>query len=237
MTETVFSRNERTLMSNIYPGRGIILGKSPDGSRYVQVYWLTGRSENSRNRVFVQDGDFVRTKAFDESKCSDPSLIIYYPVRNSGAVHIVSNGDQTDTVYESVRKGGSAESALFSRTYEPDAPNFTPRITGVIDCAAKKCFLSILKKQAESAATLRGFYNFEELPSGVGYCIHTYLSDGNPLPSFSGEPYPVALADSDKETAEKFWSLLNKENRVSLLVKSFALDGSDSRVTILNRFK
>lgn len=224
-------------MNNIYPGRGIILGRSADSSRYVQVYWLTGRSENSRNRVFVQEGDFVRTKAFDESKCSDPSLIIYYPVRNHGAVHIVSNGDQTDTVYESLKKGDSAEEALFTRTYEPDAPNFTPRITGVIDCTAKRFTLSILKKQGESSGALRGFYNFEDLSAGTGYCIHTYSSDGNPLPSFSGEPYPVSLSDSDKETAEKFWSLLNKENRVSLLVKSFALDGSGVNITIINRHK
>jgi IMP cyclohydrolase len=237
MTDSIFIGNERLLMSNIYPGRGIILGRSSDGKRYVQIYWLTGRSENSRNRVFVQEGGFVRTKAFDESKCTDPSLIIYYPVKNHGAVHILSNGDQTDTVFESLKKGGSAEEALFTRTYEPDAPNFTPRITGVIDCASKRCFLSILKKQGESNGTLRGFYNLEEIPAGVGYCIHTYSSDGNPLPSFSGEPYPVALSDSDKETAEKFWSLLNKENRVSLLVKSFAIDGSDINITIINRFK
>jgi IMP cyclohydrolase len=228
--------NEKNLSGNIYPGRGIVMGMTPDADRYVQVYWIMGRSENSRNRIFSQDGDFVRTKPFDDAKVEDPSLIIYYPVRHTDAVHIVSNGDQTDTVFNAMKKNESAESALCTRTYEPDGPNFTPRITGIIDCSNRSFVFSILKKQNETESALRIFFRYEKLVPGIGYCIHTYFTDGNPLPSFRGEPYVVGIGDSDRETAEKFWSLLNKENRISLLVASFDLSGKDKKITIINRY-
>jgi IMP cyclohydrolase len=229
--------NENALQLNSYPGRGIVIGLTPDRKHFVQVYWIMGRSENSRNRIFAVDGSFVRTKAFDESKLTDPSLIIYYPIRDYKTWHIVSNGDQTDTVYEYLKKCERIEDALMTRSYEPDGPNFTPRINGIVDLSKKSCQLTIIKKISDSGASLRSFYNYESLSPGFGYCIHTYSADGNPLPSFDREPYVVRIFNSIEANADHYWKLLNVENRISLLVKYIDEQSGAVNLKIINKHK
>lgn len=217
--------NFKSLSTNSYPGRGIVLGTSPCGRFDVQVYWIMGRSENSRNRVFVleQESGFMKTKAFDESKLVDPSLIIYYPARHGADYHIITNGDQTDTVYESLQKGGSFEEALNTRFYEPDAPNFTPRISGITfkNPSPAVYKLSILKTRAnnEDAGCERMFFSYDKKLLGLGHFISTYKTDGNPIPSFSGEPQLVPIGATAQETLDMYWNALNETNRVSLMVK------------------
>jgi len=227
------------LRGNSYPGRGIIIGLTPDGTRLMQVYWIMGRSENSRNRIFVQEENgFVRTEAQDPAKLSDPSLIIYYPVKHSGQAHIVTNGDQTDTIHEALAAGGTFEGALATRTFEPDGPNFTPRISGIVDLGDGKAAykLSILKSAlGNEAYTQRQFFHYEKPIAGFGHLIHTYVGDGNPLPSFAGEPKLVPLFDGAEETARYYWDLLDGENRISLLVKTIPLGGGEPSITILNK--
>ena len=229
--------NENALQMNTYPGRGIVIGMTPDRKHFVQIYWIMGRSENSRNRIFAADGSFVRTKAHNESKLTDPSLIIYYPVKDYKTWHIVSNGDQTETVYEYLKKNERIEDALATRSYEPDGPNFTPRITGCVDLANKSYQLSILKKVTESGASLRSFYNYESASHGFGYCIHTYRADGNPLPSFAGEPYVIRIFDSIEANADHYWNLLNEENRISLLVKFIDAQNGSVNLKIINKHR
>lgn len=227
------------LKSNAYPGRGIVIGLSEDGSQYVQVYWIMGRSENSRNRVFIaEDNGFLRTEAKNPAKLTDPSLIIYYPVKHIGGAHIVTNGDQTDTIHEALQKGGSFESALASRTYEPDAPNFTPRISGIVDLADGQFAykLSILKSAGSSEdQTLRHTYTYESALPGFGHCIHTYAGDGNPLPSFQGEPALVPLKGNAQEIALRYWNALNEDNRISLLVKTIGRETGESGLLVINK--
>lgn len=227
------------LKQNTYPGRGIVIGLSEDGSDYVQVYWIMGRSENSRNRIFVQeDNGFLRTEARDPAKLTDPSLIIYYPAKHIGGAHIITNGDQTDTIHEALQKGGSFESALATRTYEPDAPNFTPRISGLVDLADGQFAykLSILKSAGNTEdQTLRHTYTYESALPGFGHCIHTYSADGNPLPSFAGEPQLVPLAGTAEAIAKRYWSMLNEENKISLLVKTINRESGESRLLVLNK--
>ncbi len=235
---SIARRNEETLRRNVYPGRGIVIGLSPDAGRLMQVYWIMGRSENSRNRVFVEEDGQVRTKAFDESKVTDPSLIIYYPVRNLGRRHVVSNGDQTDTVVAAFRAGRTFEEALSTREFEPDKPNYTPRITGSIDLDDRRCLyrLSILKAAGgDPAFCQRHFFHYARAIPGIGHCLHTYAGDGNPLPSFIGEPYPVTLGNDPVETARKYWELLNPDHRVSLLVKSIEIADGAFRIEIINK--
>jgi hypothetical protein len=239
MRDAAIERNMAALKGNAYPGRGIVLGMTPDGKHLVQVYWIMGRSENSRNRVFeMESNGFVRTEAFDESKVKDPSLIIYYPAKALGKTHVVTNGDQTDTIHEALQKGGSFEGALRTRTFEPDGPNFTPRISGMTDLsgAGPAYRLSILKTiGGDPACTVRQFFEYEKGIPGMGHCITTYVRDGDPLPSFEGEPYLVGLFDDLEETARIYWSLLNAENRISLLVKFLDAETGESRVRILNK--
>lgn len=216
--------NGQKLAQNPYPGRGIVLGTSPDSNFFVQVYWIMGRSENSRNRVFVMDEQgFVRTRAYDESKLTDPSLILYYPARHLDRCHIISNGDQTDTVFFAMQEGKDMEKALQLREFEPDSPNFTPRITGIMDMLENRSVytLSILKSMGHdvSLGCLRQSYTYEKALPGIGHCITTYQGDGNPLPSFQGEPYPMSIPATAEETLDYYWDLLNKDNRVSILVK------------------
>lgn len=235
----MLNQNEIRLQGNTYPGRGIVCGMTPDGRHLCQVYWIMGRSENSRNRVFEQVGDGVRTKAFDESKMTDPSLIIYYPLRQYQNSHIITNGDQTDTIYEFLREGKTFEQALLTRQFEPDQPNCTPRISGIIYAGETPSYaLSILKTiQNDDTMQEKVFFTFDHFSPGEGRCIHTYECDGNPLPSFSGEPYSVELLNDLNENAEKFWGLLDRENRVSLLVKFVdVLDGS-VEIKIINRYE
>lgn len=236
----IAKRNGQKLSTNAYPGRGIVLGTSPDSNWLVQVYWIMGRSENSRNRIFVgEPNGFVRTKAYDESKLSDPSLIIYYPAKHLDRCHIISNGDQTDTVFAAMQKGKDMEYALQLREFEPDAPNFTPRITGIMDMLESHTVyrLSILKS-FENNATLgcqRQFFSYEKALPGIGHCITTYAGDGDPLPSFGGEPYPVEIQATPEATMEYFWGLLNPENRISLMVKWINRMTFDAKVYIQNK--
>ena len=239
-TENNMNKNEQKLAENSYPGRGIVIGMTPDGQNLVQIYWIMGRSENSRNRIFLQEGDSVKTKAHIESAMSDPSLIIYYPVKVCGNQHIVTNGDQTDTIETFLSEGKTFEQALLTRCFEPDPPNFTPRISGVIDYSgAESTFkLSILKTVGnDENAEKKEFYNFNTFTPGKGLCIHTYLGDGAPLPSFDALPYELEILDGIEENAEKFWSMLNSENRVSLLVKYIDVSTGHSNIKIINRFE
>lgn len=230
--------NEKKLGENRYPGRGIVLGSTADSKSLVQIYWIMGRSQNSRNRVFVSDGDFVRTKAFDEAKLEDPSLIIYYPVKNFGDFHIVTNGDQTDTVYDYLKAGKTFEEALGTREFEPDGPNFTPRISGFFDLrgGSPKGGLSILKScYGDPKLCLRNFYTYDHFLPGLGFCIHTYDGDGSPLPSFTGEPYAVSLGNTVEENASRYWNLLDPDNRVSLLVKQISVADKKTEIKIINK--
>ena len=208
------------LAAKEYPGRGIILGKSED-NRAVFAYFIMGRSTNSRNRVFEVSNDDIMTKAFDESLLSDPSLIIYSPVRVLGKKIIVTNGDQTDTIYEYLKDKKTFEDALYTRTFEPDAPNFTPRISGLIDIeSGLKLKLSILKSdEGDDSQALRFFYNYDNPKSGEGFFIHTYKENSDPLKSFEGEPIKVSLKGSIDEFANSLWNSLNTDNKISLAVR------------------
>ena len=208
------------LAAKEYPGRGIILGKSED-NRAVFAYFIMGRSTNSRNRVFEVSNDDIMTKAFDESLLSDPSLIIYSPVRVLGKKIIVTNGDQTDTIYEYLKDKKTFEDALYTRTFEPDAPNFTPRISGLIDIeSGLKLKLSILKSdEGDESQSLRFFYNYDNPKSGEGFFIHTYKENSDPLKSFEGEPIKVSLKGSIDEFANSLWNSLNTDNKISLAVR------------------
>lgn len=208
------------LAAKEYPGRGIILGKSED-NRAVFAYFIMGRSTNSRNRVFEISDDDIRTKAFDESLLSDPSLIIYSPVRVLGKKIIVTNGDQTDTIYEYLKDKKTFEDALYTRTFEPDAPNFTPRISGLIDIeSGLKLKLSILKSdEGDESQSLRFFYNYDNPKPGEGFLIHTYKENSDPLKSFEGEPKKVSLKGSIDEFCNSFWNSLNDDNKISLAVR------------------
>ena len=208
------------LAAKEYPGRGIILGKSED-NRAVFAYFIMGRSTNSRNRVFEVSNDDIMTKAFDESRLSDPSLIIYSPVRVLGKKIIVTNGDQTDTIYEYLKDKKTFEDALYTRTFEPDAPNFTPRISGLIDIeSGLKLKLSILKSdEGDESQSLRFFYNYDNPKPGEGFLIHTYKENSDPLKSFEGEPIKVNLKGSIDEFANSLWNSLNTDNKISLAVR------------------
>lgn len=208
------------LRGNPYPGRGIVLGRSPDGEKAVIAYFIMGRSENSRNRVFVETPDGIRTQAFDPSKMTDPSLIIYAPVRVFGSATVVTNGDQTDTIREGLAAGQSFAEALRRRTFEPDKPNYTPRISGLVDKDGGYT-LSILKSaDGDPASCRRYFFEYGDPLAGQGHYIHTYMGDGDPLPSFEGEPEQVSIpCGGASQLAELMWESLNEENKVSLFVR------------------
>lgn len=207
------------LRGNSYPGRGIVIGKSEDGANAVFAYFIMGRSENSRNRVFVEKEDELVIYPFDESKVEDPSLIIYSPVRKVHHKWIVTNGDQTDTIVDGLRAGDTFEKALESRCFEPDAPNFTPRISGLIDLDGKFGYkLSILKSADEKGSACNRYtFSYEPL-NGVGHFIHTYNSDGNPIPTFTGEPERVKIGSDITEFANGIWESLNPDNKIALYV-------------------
>ena len=228
------------LAGNEYPGRGIIIGKSQDGKHAVAAYFIMGRSENSRNRVFVTDGEGIRTQAFDPSKMKDPSLIIYAPVRVLGNNTIVTNGDQTDTVYEGLEKGLTFEQSLRSRTFEPDGPNFTPRISAVlhIENGVYDFSLSILKSDdGNETSANRYTFSYENPRAGLGRFIHTYMKDGNPLPSYEGEPTLVDLTGSIDELTDRIWNNLNADNKVSLFVRYIDIKSGKYETRIVNKNK
>ena len=228
------------LAGNEYPGRGIIIGKSQDGKYAVAAYFIMGRSENSRNRVFVTEGEGIRTQAFDPSKMKDPSLIIYAPVRVLGNDTIVTNGDQTDTVYDGLSKGLTFEQSLRSRTFEPDGPNFTPRISADlhIENGTYDFSLSILKSDdGNEGSSNRYTFSYENPRAGLGRFIHTYMKDGNPLPSYEGEPTLVDLTGSIDELTDRIWNNLNADNKVSLFVRYIDIASGKYETRIVNKNK
>lgn len=231
---------EKELQENSYPGRGIIIGRSADGKKAVTAYFVMGRSENSRNRVFVEDGEGIRTQAFDESKLTDPSLIIYAPVRVLGNKTIVTNGDQTDTIYEGMDRQMTFEQSLRSREFEPDAPNYTPRISGIMHVEGGKFnyAMSILKsRNGDPGSCCRYTFAYENAVPGEGHFIHTYMHDGNPLPSFEGEPKRIAIPDDMDAFADTLWSSLNEDNKVSLFVRYIDIATGTYESKIINKNK
>ncbi len=231
---------ETELKGNSYPGRGIVIGKSTDGKYAVTAYFIMGRSENSRNRVFVEDGEGIRTQAFDPSKLSDPSLIIYAPVRVLGNKTIVTNGDQTDTIYELMDKQQTFEQALRTREFEPDAPNYTPRISGImhVENGNYNYAMSILKSNnGNPEACNRYTFAYENPVAGEGHFIHTYMEDGNPLPSFEGEPKLVEIDGDIDSFTEKVWNSLNEDNKVSLFVRYIEIETGKYETRIVNKNK
>ncbi|WP_394960650.1 IMP cyclohydrolase [Candidatus Allofournierella merdavium] len=230
------------LKTNAYPGRGIVLGLAPSGKKALIAYFIMGRSANSRNRVFdpVPQIGGIRTLATDPEKLQDPSLIIYNPVRTVGEdTHIVTNGDQTDTVYEFMSRGESFEAALRTRTFEPDGPNWTPRISGVVELADGACSykLSILKSaDGNGESCRRYFFEYPQPVAGEGHFLHTYKCDGSPIPSFEGEPERVALPEDAEELAVKMWEALNEDNKVSLFVRGIDLATGETEDVIINKY-
>ena len=229
---------EKELRENTYPGRGIVLGRSADGKNAVAAYFIMGRSENSRNRVFVEEGEGIRTQAFDPEKLTDPSLVIYAPVRVLGFDTIVTNGDQTDTVYEGLKKGQTFEQSLRTREFEPDGPNYTPRISGVIhvENGSFSYSMSILKSDNGNPEQCNRYtFCYDGAIAGEGHFIHTYRQDGNPLPSFEGEPKRVVIPDQLEEFAAVLWDSLNGENKVSLFVRYIDIATGSYRTKIINK--
>ena len=236
---TTFSL-EKELKENSYPGRGIVIGRSADGKHAVTAYFIMGRSENSRNRIFVEDGEGIRTQAFDPSKLTDPSLIIYAPVRVLGNKTIVTNGDQTDTIYEGMDRQLTFEQSLRSREFEPDAPNYTPRISGVLHVEDGKFnyAMSILKSNnGNPAACNRYTFDYRNPVAGEGRFIHTYKCDGNPLPSFEGEPKLVEIPSDIDEFTDLLWKSLNQDNKVSLFVRFIDIETGKYESRIVNKNK
>ena len=231
---------EEELRGNSYPGRGIIIGKSADGAWAVTAYFIMGRSENSRNRIFVEEGEGIRTQAYDESKLTDPSLIIYTPVRVLGNKTIVTNGDQTDTIYEGMDKQMTFEQTLRSREFEPDSPNYTPRISGILhlENGTYNYAMSILKSDnGRPEGCSRFTFAYENPAPGEGHFIHTYMGDGNPLPSFEGEPKRISIQDSIDEFTDLLWNSLNEENKVSLFVRYINIATGKYQTKIVNKNK
>ena len=236
--------NLEALRKNPYPGRGIIMGLNNSGEHAVQVYWVMGRSDNSRNRLLVREEESVKTVPFDASKVKDPSLIIYNAIRVIGDKHVVSNGDQTDTVVETIQKGGSFEDALLTRTFEPDKPNNTSRISGMIALKPLRFNLSRIAVDQESPSVkedptprhdffspVKGL----EVRNGIGVCVHTYKGDGNPLPTFYDEPYPVPLVGKIDDIANLYWDVLSNENKVAMVVKTIDLLTGQTNFRIKNK--
>ena len=228
------------LKNNAYPGRGIIIGRSADGSKAVTAYFIMGRSVNSRNRVFVEDGEGIRTQAHDPAKLSDPSLIIYAPVRVLGNKTIVTNGDQTDTIYEGMDKQLTFEQSLRSREFEPDGPNYTPRISGImnIENGSYNYAMSILKSNNGNPDAVNRFtFAYESPIAGEGHFIHTYMHDGDPLSSFEGEPKLVKIEGSIDDFTDMVWNSLNEDNKVSLFVRFIDIKSGKYESRIVNKNK
>ena len=226
------------ISSTTYPGRGIIIGKSEDGKKAVIGYFIMGRSTNSRNRVFVKEGNDLKTQAFDPSQLVDPSLIIYAPVRTLDGQTVVTNGDQTDTVRDFILSGKTFEDALRTRTFEPDPPNFTPRISGILEFADGDFSykMSILKSnEGREESALRFFYEYAQPVAGQGHFIHTYKCDGNPIPSFEGEPTPVNISGDIDTFTDDVWNSLNEDNKVSLYTRFIDLASGEFEDRIINK--
>ncbi|MCM1174398.1 MAG: IMP cyclohydrolase [Blautia sp.] len=228
----------KELTANSYPGRGIVIGKSEDGKYAVTAYFIMGRSVNSRNRIFVTEGEGIRTQAYDPAKLEDPSLVIYAPVRVLGNKTIVTNGDQTDTIYELMEKQQTFEQALRTRTFEPDAPNYTPRISGImhLENGGYHYAMSILKSNnGDPASCCRYTFTYENPAAGEGHFIHTYMGDGNPLPAFEGEPALVGISGGLDSFTQMIWENLNEENKVSLFVRYIEIEAGKYESRIVNK--
>ena len=228
----------KELRENSYPGRGIVLGKTPDGTKAIAAYFIMGRSENSRNRIFVEDGQGIRTQAFDESKMKDPSLIIYAPVRVLGNKVIVTNGDQTDTINEGMNRQLPFVESLRCREFEPDGPNYTPRISGImhLENGGYNYAMSILKSNnGDPSSCLRYTFAYEHPAAGEGRFIHTYMHDGDPLPSFEGEPKLVGTLDNIDDFTDMMWESLNEDNKVSLFVRFIDIATGTYETRIVNK--
>ncbi len=229
---------EDELRKNTYPGRGIVLGVTPDAKKAVAAYFIMGRSENSRNRIFVEDGEGIRTKAYDPDKLTDPSLIIYAPVRVLGNKTIVTNGDQTDTIYEGMDQQMTFEQSLRSRTFEPDAPNYTPRISGILHIEEGKCHyaLSIIKSEnGDGKSVLRQTFTYPDPLPGEGHFLHTYRENADPLPGFEGEPKRVEILENMDDMAALLWENLNEDNKVALFVRYIDLVTGQYKSRIINK--
>lgn len=229
---------EQELKNNAYPGRGIVIGRSANGKYAVTAYFIMGRSSNSRNRVFVTEGEGIRTQAYDPSKLEDPSLIIYAPVRVLGNNTIVTNGDQTDTIYEGMDEGLTFEQSLRSREFEPDGPNYTPRISGVmhVENGEYDFAMSILKNNnGDPSCCNRYTYSYDNPKAGEGRFIHTYMHDANPLPSFQGEPKVVEIPDDMEAFTNMLWTSLNEDNKVSLFVRYIDIATGTYETKIINK--
>lgn len=227
------------LKANSYPGRGIIIGKSANGKYAVTAYFIMGRSVNSRNRVFTETADGIKTEAADPAKLSDPHLVIYSPVRVLGNKTIVTNGDQTDTIYELMDKQQTFEQSLRTRVYEDDAPNYTPRISGImhIENGTYNYAMSIIKSaDGDPSCCERFTYTYTDPVSGVGHFIHTYIGDGSPLPSFEGEPKKIAIPDDIDKFAGDLWAALNEDNKVSLFVRYIDIESGKAVSKIINKY-
>ena len=226
------------LSATTYPGRGIVIGRTPDGKKAAIAYFIMGRSENSRNRVFVTEGEGIRTEAFDPAKLEDPSLIIYAPVRVRGTDTIVTNGDQTDTIFENMDQGDTFEESLRNREFEPDAPNYTPRISGVLHIEGGYTYeMSILKSNnGDPDQCLRFTFGYDNPLAGEGHFIHTYMGDGNPLPSYEGEPTPVTIPTDDlDEFTDIVWKSINEDNKVSLFTRFIDIETGKYETKIVNK--
>ena len=232
-------QNLQALRTNPYPGRGIIIGMDETGKHLVQVYWIMGRSPNSRNRVFAHEAGTLWTEAADPSKVSDPSLIIYNAMREYNRHYVVTNGDQTDTIIEALQQGGDFRQALMTRTYEPDAPNFTPRISAIctLSPGGPTAELALLKKSLFGDGCDRHFFCLEQFGKGLGYFISTYIGDGSPLPAFRGEPILIPLTGDAQTVATTFWDALNPDNRVALAVKFIQIPTGLSVIHVVNRYQ
>ncbi len=234
MSKNIFNISDE-LISNAYPGRGIILGRTKDNKKNVVAYFIMGRSENSRNRIFVETDDGIRTEAYDPSKMTDPSLIIYHPVRACMGKTIVTNGDQTDTICEYLKAGKSYIDALRTRQFEPDPPNYTSRISAVVNEDGSYS-LAILKNfTSDRTANKRFFYEYDKPVPGLGHFIHTYLCDGDPLPPFRGEPKCIRIEYPIKEFSNLLWNSLNEQNKVSLFVRYIDLETGETKTIIQNK--
>ena len=228
------------LLANSYPGRGIVAGRSADGTKAVLAYWIMGRSDNSRNRVFTADGDGIRTQAADSAKMIDPSLVIYYPVRVVGGCTVVTNGDQTDTIAKALKQGGTFKAALATREAEPDAPHYTPRISALACTKGGELSLSlsVIKTDCGSpSSTCRYYFDYESPRAGVGRYSHTYTKDAQVLESFAGEPVLVGIEGDIDEFAASVWRSLSEENKVSLFVRFIDIQTGEWQTRIFNKYQ
>ncbi len=240
----IINNNHNSLKNNPYPGRGIITGKTPISNKAVQIYWIMGRSISSRNRFFkLEKNNFVKTEIFNKSKLKpneDTSLIVYYPIKEINNCHIISNGDQTENIFNNININKTFEQALDDRLYEPDQPNFTPRISGIIDLNDKKYSykLSAIKSTYNNKDyCYRCFYNYTKFIKGIGHCITTYKGDDNPLPSYEGEPFLVELFENIDDNLKFYWNLLNTDNKVAILIKYIDLETKEIEIKIINKNK